>query len=1119
VNSAIQLYRSNRTEVLADKLAELLADPVGGPLDPEWIVVQGRGMSVWLAMELSRRHGVWAGGAFLYPRNFVGRAFEAVLGEDGARSGAYTRGRTQWAIMAVLEEQLQHEAFTRLRRYVERNDGGRRCYQLTTRIAHTFDQYLTYRPEMLLAWERGDDALAIKHGEAWQPHLWRALVARLGARHTASLERDFIEALSPSNASPSFRLPSRIAVFGLASMPPMYVRVLAALSQHIDVHWFMPSPARGYWSDVASSRRIERALERGGDPEQLHLDTGNPLLASFGRLGADMIDVMTNELDAMGVADVEPAGDLHESPDEATLLGRLQADVLEVRAGSADGVHDGSDTSILIHACHGPMREVEALHDQLLALLDGSDLAPHEIVVMTPDVESYAPLIEAVFERDRGTRRFIPYCIADRSARSDSPVIDAFLRMLSLVGSRARASELLDLLTLAPVQQRFDIDADEIDVVAGWVKETGIRWGLDAAHRAAQGQPPVHETTWRFGIERLLLGYAMPGEGRALYEARLPYDEVEGHTAQLAGKLAAYFEALFDLIEGLSEARSLEGWHEALSSLLDRMLTHDADNAWQHQLVRQTLTSFRDASDAAEYDSDVGVEVMRAALEAELGDAEPARGFLHGGVTFCAMVPMRSVPFRVVGMMGMSDGAFPRAQRPVDFDLMAKAGASRPGDRARRDDDRYLFLEALLSARDQVVITFVGQSIRDDSKLPPSVVVGDLIDYLVASHDSDPTSDENEESRVDRVHPQLLTRHPLQPFSPRYFNGSDAKLFSYVKAYRQGAAMLSATGRRSVTPLFDAPLAERDEDAPGTPVSLNDLARFFASPVRHLMNRRLGIDLHETSLEVSDREPVALDPLERYQLGDALLGLRVDGVDDSTTRRVARASGAVPPGTPGYCDHDDVMAVVAPIADRVRALRTGGRRPDLAIDMSLPDGTAIAGEIGERWAKGLLWHQFARISGKHLLGLWIRHLALCCAGEPLAPRRSFMVGRAPAGEGVSCLVYRRVEDPQALLASLVSLYRLGQREPLLLFPKSAAVYVQTLRGGKEHDAAIRRAATTWRDEEHARDPHLRRAFSGDTALLIDDDARPYPDAEGPSFAKLARAVFDPLLDHLDEVEP
>jgi exodeoxyribonuclease V gamma subunit len=1120
----VQLHRSNRTELLADALADVLAEPLGSPLDQEWIVVPGRGMAVWLRMALARRHGVWAGGEMLYPRNFVQRVFEEVLAGDPRALSAYNRSQLLWTVLNVLGEMLDDELerpeLAHIAQYVRDDEHGKRRFQLASQVTDTFDQYLTYRPELLRAWEAGDDGGADEHGEAWQPLLWRGVVERLGHTHTAALEQQLLERLAQHDPTLG-SLPRRISVFGMSSLPPMYVRTMAALARHIDVHLFQLSPAIDYWSELATPRQLARAAARGDDLDAVHLERGNPLLSSLGRLGADLTTVLINELDALGVAD--KVHDRYQTLDESTLLGRVQADVLQVRVGDHTG--RGGDNSIAIHACHGPMREVEVLHDQLLAMLaEDGDLRPQDVLVMMPDVEAYAPLVEAVFEREPNDPHFIPYRIADRSIRRDSPVLEALHRMLALVGGRATASELLDLLSLEPVRRAFAITSEDVDPITEWVVNVGIRWGIDADHRAAHGQPRVHENTWRYGLERLLLGYAMPSLNRALFAGTLPHDEVEGQGAALAGKLASFCERMFAVIRELAQPRPLSGWRDALLALLEDGLLYDGDNAWQHDRIREALNAMCEAAERADVQHPLHLDVVRSLLDQLVDDRQPARGFLTGGVTFCAMVPMRSIPFRVVGMLGMSDGAFPRARRPLDFDLMSKSGNARPGDRSRRDDDRYLFLEALLSARDRVLITYAGQSIRDNSRRPPAVVVSDLLDYVLESHVHDSDTHEEDDVRIDAFHPGLLTRHPLQPFSPRYFDGEDKQLFSYASGSCAGAKQLVHRTLQQKPMLFSAPLPAMgdalEQGEADSAIPLFELVRFFESPVAYLMRRRLGVDLREPEDHVPDREPIELGGLERYSIGDRLLDLRLAGLTPDATLAVARAGGALPPGTPGGCDHDDVLATVEPIAERVQRLRDGGRVANMAVDLHLPDGTALSGELSDRWSVGLLQHQYSRISGKHILAMWIRHLALCAADEH---GTSVLVGRSSNDASpVSVFHYRHAPDAAARLAELVELYRLGQREPLFLFPKSGYHFAQRCRGADDLEAVIPKALgstySVW-SKERDYDPYIQKLLGDQPNIhqLVSPERQAQAQARGfvsPGFVDLSLRVFLPLLGHV-----
>ena len=727
---AIKLYRSNRTERLVDELAKVLSRSPAGPFAQEWLVVQGRGMGVWLSQQLAVRFGVWGGAELLYPRRLVERVFAAAVAPDEGVLASYTSEALRWAVFSLLSAASSGDgALGRLSGYLADDRDGRRRLSLAHAIAGVFDRYLAYRPDMLRAWQRGDDAFAAEHDETWQPPLWRALVARLGERNLASMEVDVLTALSRGGERPvAFAaLPRRICVFGLGSLPPMYMRCMIALARHTEVHLFIPSVARGYWADEWGKRR-DTGSQLVWEEKQ------NPLIATLGRLGADMQRVLADETERMGVSEEEPAGEPFVALGAATTLQRLQNDVLEARFGSHDAAPD--DRSIAVHVCHSPMREVEVLHDQLLSILTvGGDVEPQDVVVMLADVEAYAPLVEAVFSRDQRSTR-IPYHIADRSLRHESPELDAVNALIDLVGARLNATDVLDFLGREPLRRKLRLTREDIDTLSEWVVDSGIRWGIDAAHRQAHGQPPFLQNTWRFGLQRLLMGYAMPADPARTALGVLPLSEVEGQGAAVLGRFALFCEWLFEKLETLAQPRDANGWQLALTQLVDELFEGDIAAESATQPIVQSIAEVVAAADRAGMKEAVSIQVMRAALNALVDDQRAARGFMAGGVTFCAMVPMRNIPFQVVCMLGMGDGHFPRSTVHSAFDLTRKPGAQRVGDRNHRDDDRFLFLEALLSARKRLFISYTGRSIRDNTQRQPSVVVSELCDYLRRSQPS-----------------------------------------------------------------------------------------------------------------------------------------------------------------------------------------------------------------------------------------------------------------------------------------------------------------------------------------------------------------------------------------------
>ncbi|MGK4002826.1 exodeoxyribonuclease V subunit gamma [Sorangium sp. So ce1036] len=1113
------VHRSNRLESLLDELAALVAMPGPAPTEPEVIVVQSKGMERWLALELAQHLGIWANARFPFPRRFIEEALAAVLDAPASEAPRFTPEQIVWSIAALLPDLVTQPAFAELRGYLEGDALGVRRLDLAARVADLFDQYPVYRPDRVLAWEAGED-------DGWQSSLWRALVARVGATHIARRAADFAAAAARLGEAPS-GLPCRISIFGIGSLPPLFVDLFAALGRLIEVHLFLLSPSREHWAEIRSRREIARELRaahRNGpaaEPEEaLALAEGNPLLASLGRMGRDFQFVLESRVDY-----VEDPRDLYVDPLAAgprSMLAVLQSDILSLRHRRAGDPATPplpvarDDRSITIHVCHGPMREVEVLRDQILAMLhDVPGLEPHDILVMSPDLKTYAPLVEAIFGTDPRERDHVPFRIADRGIEAESPVLEAFFALLSVVAGRVSASAVLELLGREPIRTAFAIAEDELDALRGWVVESNVRWGIDAAHRARSKQPAFHETTWRFGLDRLLLGYAMPGEGRVLFQGTLPFDDVEGSDGDLLGRFAAGCERLFALEQALAGPHPVAVLHEKLSAALDGLLAAPDGHAHELQALREALADLVEDAREAGFDEPVPLEVVRARLEARLGEPGGAHAFLARGVTFCALLPMRSIPFRVVCLLGMNDEIFPRAARAASLDLIAEH--PRRGDRSPRDEDRYLFLEALLSARDRLLLTYVGQSMRDHAEIPPSVVVSELLDAIDEGFTLDPPA---RGARIRPAREHVLVRHPLQPFSPVYFRaGGDARLFSYAARFCEGARAL-IDPRVEEPPFFHARL--RPPDEPITAVTLDQLSEFFRNPMRALLRDRIGLRLEEGDEDVPDREPMDLSPLDKYQLGSDLLRRALGGDDPRAAYQYLRASGALPLGAVGRCRFEQRLPEIERMTAEIRRHADGEPLAPREIDL-LAGGARVTGWLRELWPGAQVRYRFGKVKASNELALWIRHLALQLAAKPGDPSESLFVGYDGKVEVVR---YRPVADALGHLAALVDLYRAGQEQPLPFFPETSLAYAKALVKGQSEDAARAAARSTFKPDggrgaegKESADPYIARVLGGrdptDPTLRLASAPGAGASPEH-GFAELAATVFRPLIEHREE---
>lgn len=1118
------VHRSNRMEVLVDELATVLRTPKLDVLAPETILIQSQGMERWLGRELANRLGGFANARFPFPRAFIHEAMDAVLGPN-PHAALYERATMTWAVAALFSELREDRAFAAVAGYLRDDEGAVRRLQLAERVAYLFDQYLIYRPKLVLGWEAG-------RGTDWQALLWRALVERYERLEPLGEARDQRKAHFAARAlefernfTPLFvergALPARVCVVGGASLPPLFLRLLAKLAECVEVHLFWLAPTREYMGQAASD---EDALAwSGGDVHSL--------LASLGGVGAAFQQILEGE-----VSYVDGAGEFVE-PAPDSVLHVLQGDLLanRVRDGGARLPRSAGDDSISLVSCHSPMREVEVLRDRLLALFEGDpSLRPDDVVVMAPRIDAYVPLIEAVFSGDPGDPLAIPYRIADRSERSLNPAAEALLRLLGVLRGRLKASEVLDLLQAEPVRRRFGIEATDLPEVYRWVHDAGIRWAEDAAHRAEYGLPAEAANTWRFGLRRLLLGHALADDQRTVFADVVPYDALPNDRVELLGKFTRFCETLFHFRRVLRGPLSVVGWCERLREVIEAFLAEDPRVAWQLRPLHTALHELEASAGLAGFEEPVALEVLAAQLSERLETDSASTEFVAGGVTFCAMLPMRSIPFRVVCLLGMNDGEFPRIEQQLGFDKMLE----RPqvGDRSQRAEDRYLFLETLLSARDRLVISYVGRGIQDNQPRPPSVVVAELAgaieQLLVPPQPGEP-------AYLEPV------QHPLQPFSPRAFDGVDPRLASFGAAHALGARAL-VEGQGQVTPFFPLGGALPAEREPSGSLELQELVAFYQNPARSLL-RKLGIHLDEDVRLVEDREPIETDALARYLVGARLMTAPEELLD--AYERVELARGALPLGSPGRVLFEGIAAVAARMRHTAARITRHGPAPPRAIvvpfEPSVGAGVGVDAEgrirelvgvlEGLHWAEDegsasgagqvrMVHASYARLSPKHELAAWVRHVAGCAAGVPLLD--TLVLGR---GDDDGVLVRRfaalPVERARELLTDLVELYLAGLGAPLPFFPALSRTCAERLRKAKAGDDAERIVSALERDLQdpnpwngaEGADLHVSWVFRGRRPLRETISSG----QEGVSlgFTELSRRVYDPLLDGADELAP
>jgi len=1074
---------SNRLERLAQRVADALAGGIPeladtDPFAPHTIVVPDPAVGRWLSLQLAEFNGIAANLELPLPQRFLGSLVRQAGGELEDES-VYTADHLVWPVMEWLQALQADPAtpWTEVAEYlaVDRGDAttrATRTYELAVRIAGVLEGYILYRPDWLRSWESGQ-------GTGWQAALWRWLQTRLGSTDPGRRLQRWggrqVARVTGDGHPP-------VLVFGVDRLAPLQLAAFQALAQARDVYFFCWNPSRQYWGDVVSEREQVR---REGEAGAAYLDVGHPLLAAWGRAGRDFLD------DLIEAADV-PDEDFHE-PSGTTLLHRLQGDLLDLVAPPApeERIRLSVDASIALHACHGPRREVEVLFDQLLGLLEAHpDLGPSDILVLTPDMPTYAPYIEAVFGAAETTQ--LPYTLADHAAAQQTPLFQGFLSLLTLDESRYDPNSVLALLELPAVRRRFGLPATERVPLRQWLEATRIHWGQDAADRAAQGLPATAANTWRAGLDRLLLGYAAPAEERDLWAETLPFDAPGGSEAELAGRFTEFVESVFRIHAALAEPRTPQAWCDTLAGLLDHFFAPRGESEEAAlQGIHDALRSIRTRAKRVGFQGALSRAVMLARLRTAVApEAAGAQAFLSGGIAFAGLTPGRALPFPVIALLGMGDGAFPRAETPVDFDGLAQE--IRRGDTVRREADRYLALGLLSAARRHLLVTYPGRSARDNTPIPPSVVVSEFLETLdryyrfAASPEAEP---------MDAA-TALITEHPLQPFSPRYFTvDEDPAWFTYA----QDLAPVASPA--DTEPPFITAL-----EPPGPAwqtVELDRLVAFLRHPARFLLESRLGLRLRSADGELPNREPLAPEPAIARALDQQAWTLVADEPPAKVeVERLLQGTGLAPHGAAGERLLERSRANAEAL--QRRAGEAAHRSRVQTVRLTLDDWVLI-GRLSGLSPDG---RRVVRPTGppgpKDCLALWCYHVVLCWLHPPGVEPRSTLIH--PEGE----LVLAPVEAPEALLRELLAIYGTGLTEPSPLLPRSSHAYAHACHRGQSEAEAHKAARQAWVGSASARswpegdDAYNALAHRGRDPLA------------SPAFPRVSEAVFGPLFRSLTD---
>ena len=1168
ISPGLSIIHANHMEDLRDVAIEWIKKHPLSPLENETFIVQSNGMAQWLklAMASNKGCGISAAVKMQLPARFIWEAYRTVLGEDQIPDQSpIDKDQLVWRLLRLLPALTGKKWFAPLEQYLVDDVDDRKCYQLASYLADLYDQYQVYRADWLHDWISGVDQLRDGRGkrielppeQRWQVKLWRHIHDDIPESQRGSgrfrLHQQFLTVIKNSSSLPS-TLPRRVVVFGISSLPKQSLEAIHAVSHQSQVLMFVHNPCRYFWADIIEDRdllRIHNARHRRKNPftENPPLLSSNlhthPLLAAWGKQGRDYIGLLygydqPDEYRAQ-FNEIDLFRDIVSSDQPDSLLHQVQQAVLDLTPlpdNEEPKQQIGrEDRTILFQKCHSRQREVEILLDHLLWFFERSpDLTPRDVVVMAPDISAYSPHIEAVFGHlSNHDPRHIPYSIADHPRQAGMPIIQALEKLFYLPSSRVTAGDVMDLLAVPAFRERFKVKASDLPQLDQWLHGAGIRWGLHSEHRKSFDLPDnIDQNTWQFGLRRMLLGYAV-GKGDAWKDIE-PYDEIGGLDAALIGPLWEILEKLETYWRRLNRPAVPDVWVQRLVGLVNDFIAPTNNN--DQMIISRIMDSLDQwISDCTEagYTAPLPLSVIRAALLGKIKETGVSQRLLAGRVNFCTLMPMRAIPFKVVCLLGMNDGEYPRSFPPLDFDLMSFPGWHRPGDRSRREDDRYLFLEALLSAREQFYLSYIGQSARDNSERMPSVLVNQLRDYLAAGWEVR-SPDQSMKSSKNRLLHQLTCQHALQPFSRSYFEPKRGPhRFTYAHEWESLYDQPIETGKRN--PLEPAKIHGN--------LRIDQLTGFLKNPIKAFFTQRLNVYMNVPASTTENLEPFSLDSLAPFDLGMQLLdaGLstsakhRSDAVFQAADR--LRHAGRLPLFSMGLLSVEELADPVLKMLEHHDNLLQTWAEETETIEIRAPFSlTDFPCEAVEDWVDGLRKNSFHQIDTigsisyarwkfyplkildakgnlsrfPPFITLWVEHLFTCAQEVNLT---TYLV----APDGIAKM--QVVEPPIAeeLLNEILLIWNQGLERPLPVTAKSAMAYLSAASSAASEEDLVKAYNAACKAYEGDGYNFAGELGYGDGIYL----SRCFPDfhslwkADDNAFVTLAETLYAPLMNAVSTI--
>ena len=901
---AIQIYTSSKIDTLSLKLAENISASTNVFI-PDYVVTSNSGLNNWVKIQLATQNGIASNLRFVKNNDIIDIAY-SVLNEKQSDKTIVNSSLLLWLIYEELGDSTFLNKFTEIADYCTEDVLKR--HGLALKLTQLFEDYQIYITD-----EFDNGAL-----DDFQKYIWAQIKTKIATHYLTKREvKNQITELLNSEQKQELitdKLPNIHLFLGVDSTA-YHLDIFNKLAEYININFYLFNPT--------SKKEIQ-----------------NSLVENWGKV------LLTMPFDLSKAINLDENIKLNESN---SLLHKIQNNIYQNNPKANNFIVDDlKDNSITINNCYTTTREVEVLYNYIVKTIDESngELGARDFLVQASNIDDYSSAINSVFS----TGPFkIPFSISDKSYATTNSVYNAIEALFNL-DTDYKSESIIQLLEFSSIREKFEIY--DIDLIRNLVNEANIRFG-------AKGDSAIEtdSVSWLNGLNRLIYGLCIGDNDSFEFnngtEVNQGYsvDVVEGREGNELINLHYFFTKISEWIEALNASKSLADWHLLIDKLVDNFIETD-----KHDEISVFKKNCSTLSSSNEFVTDnVEYSVIREFVLNILSEQQSRSSFASKGITFCSMTQMRSVPYKIVILLGANLNAFPRKDKKVSYNLLNNyPSLNKP---SLKEQDKYLFFQLLMSAKQKLYISYIGKDIKTNVTLPPSALVDDLCDYIYEN-----TTNFNSEKDA------LILEHPLHGFSSKY-NNKDDKYYSYLLNKKEKKSDKKQNVKADTT---------KDSNE----IDVKDFVSFFKNPFKFYYNKILGVYYYEGKELLHDSELFELDSLQNWSVKSKLLYQNSVDVDELRAEFVKK--GELPLKNMGLKVLLSNVKEINDLKEKFIDLKDAKKERIIQIDYPIND-KLLVGQVGSVYGEKYIFPCVSKKSTnfKYIIEFQIKKIILAAVGEEL----------------------------------------------------------------------------------------------------------------------------------------